>query len=102
MIASFSTVYTLSPQAGLGAQGRLSDFVPSMIADQKVSYSSAQNRAESLRAGAQVLETARLGFQGVNIDDELQQLVAIEQSYGANAIMMRTLGEMVDTLLAAF
>ena len=102
MIASLDTVYTLSPQAGLGAQARLADFVPAMIADQKVSQSSAQNRAESLRAGAQVLETARLGFQGVNVDDELQQLMAIEQSYGANAIMMRTLGEMVDTLLAAF
>ncbi|MDP5350511.1 MAG: flagellar hook-associated protein FlgK, partial [Paracoccaceae bacterium] len=80
MIGSFSTVYALSPEAGLGAQGRLSDFVPAMIADQKVSYGSAQNRAESLRAGAQVLETTRLGFQGVNIDDELQQLMAAAQA----------------------
>ncbi|MFU8863085.1 MAG: flagellar hook-associated protein FlgK [Rhodobacterales bacterium] len=101
MIGAFGENFTLSPQAGLGAQSRLSDFVSAMIADQQVAFVSAQTRGDALRAGAQALETARLGFQGVNVDDELQQLVAIEQSYAANAIMMRTLGEMMDTLLAA-
>ena len=101
MISAFNVVQTLSPEAGLGAQARLTDFIPSMTADQQVARSSAQGRAEALRAGAQALETARLGFQGVNIDDELQQLASIEQSYAANAVMMRTLGEMLDTLLNA-
>ena len=101
MIAAFGVSYTLAPAAGLGAQSRLSDLVPAMIADQQVAFTGAQSRAEALRAGAQVLESARLGFQGVNVDDELQQLAAIEQSYGANAIMMRTLSEMLDVLLAA-
>lgn len=101
MIGAFGENFTLSPQAGLGAQSRLSDFVSAMIADQQITFGSAQTRGDALRAGAQALETARLGFQGVNVDDELQQLVAIEQSYAANAIMMRTLGEMMDTLLAA-
>lgn len=102
MIAAFNVSFTLSPTAGLGAQARLTEFVPAMIADQQVAFTSAQDRSDALRAGAQTLETARLGYQGVNVDDELQQLVAIEQSYAANAVMMRTLGEMMDTLLAAF
>lgn len=102
MIAAFGVSFALSPDAGLGAQARLTEFVPAMIADQQVAFTSAQSRGDALRAGAQTLETARLGFQGVNIDDELQQLAAIEQSYAANAVMMRTLGEMMDTLLAAF
>ena len=102
MIAAFSVSYTLSPAAGLGAQARLTEFVPAMIADQQIAFTGAQDRSDALRAGAQTLETARLGFQGVNVDDELQQLGAIEQSYAANAVMMRTLGEMMDTLLAAF
>ena len=102
MIAAFNVSFTLSPAAGLGAQARLTEFVPAMIADQQVAFTSAQDRSDALRAGAQTLETARLGYQGVNVDDELQQLVAIEQSYAANAVMMRTLGEMMDTLLAAF
>lgn len=101
MIAAFDVVQTLSPGTGLGAEARLTDYIPAMIADQQVARSSAQGNADALRAGAQALETARLGVQGVNIDDELQQLAAIEQSYAANAIMMRTLGEMLDTLLAA-
>ncbi|MGY6704316.1 flagellar hook-associated protein FlgK [Roseinatronobacter sp.] len=101
MIGAFNVVQPLAPEAGLGAQARLTDFVPAMIADQQVARSSAQGRADGLRAGAQALETARLGFQGVNIDDELQQLASIEQSYAANAVMMRTLSEMLDTLLNA-
>lgn len=40
-------------------------------------------------------------MQGVNVDDELQQLMLIEQSHAANATVMKTLGEMMDTLLAA-
>lgn len=101
MIAAFDVMQTLPPGAGLGASSRLTDYIPSMIADQQVQRSAAQGRADSLRAGAQALETARLGFQGVNVDDELQKLAAIEQSYAANAIMMRTLSDMLDTLLAA-
>lgn len=101
MIAAFSAVQTLPSGAGLGASSRLTDYIPSMIADQQVQRSAAQGRGDSLRAGAQALETARLGFQGVNVDDELQKLATIEQSYAANAIMMRTLGDMLDTLLAA-
>lgn len=101
MIAAFSKTYALSPEAGLGDESRLIDIVPALVADQQVAFTSASSRGDALRAGAQALESARLGFQGVNVDDELQQLVAIEQSYAANAIMMRTLGEMIDTLLAA-
>ena len=47
------------------------------------------------------IEAARASVQGVNIDEELQQLMLIEQSYAANATVMKTLGEMMDTLLAA-
>lgn len=101
MIAAFSEPYALAPEAGLGDKSRLIDIVPALVADQQVAFTSASSRGDALRAGAQALESARLGFQGVNVDDELQQLVAIEQSYAANAIMMRTLGEMIDTLLAA-
>lgn len=101
MLGGFDVPYALAEGVGLGASARLTDFIPSMIADQQVARTSAEGRAGSLRAGAQALETARQSVQGVNIDDELQQLAAIEQGYAANAIMMRTLGEMLDTLLAA-
>lgn len=101
MLGGFDVPYDLLEGVGLGASARLTDFIPAMIADQQVARTSAEGRADSLRAGAQALETARQSIQGVSIDDELQQLAAIEQGYAANAIMMRTLGEMLDTLLAA-
>ena len=38
---------------------------------------------------------------GVNVDDELQQLAAIQQSYNANAQTLSVVSEMLDTLLSA-
>jgi flagellar hook-associated protein 1 FlgK len=43
----------------------------------------------------------RQGVQGVNVDDELQQLMMIEQSYAANSKVMTAVANMIDTLLAA-
>jgi flagellar hook-associated protein 1 FlgK len=42
----------------------------------------------------------RDSFSGVNIDEELSQLVVLQNSYSAAARVMSTATEMYDTLLA--
>jgi flagellar hook-associated protein 1 FlgK len=72
--------------------------------------SPTSNRPASLRssgrrrslASAASLEAVRSGISGVSIDDELQRLVEIEQAFAANSQVIRSLSEMLDTLLAAF
>jgi flagellar hook-associated protein 1 FlgK len=73
-----------------------------MVADQQYVRVRAQDRMETLSAGAGAIEAARMSAQGVNLDEELQKLVSIEQAYAANSQVIRSLGEMLDTLLRAF
>ncbi|GAD57476.1 flagellar hook-associated protein FlgK [Limimaricola cinnabarinus] len=87
--------------AGLGEERSLAEFTAGLIADHQQMRNTARDDAESLSAGRDAVEAARASVQGVNIDEELQQLMLIEQSYAANATVMKTLGEMMDTLLAA-
>jgi flagellar hook-associated protein 1 FlgK len=60
-----------------------------LTADAEVSFSSS--RADTLRA----LELE----QGVDTDQELQNLLQIEQAYSANARVMQTVDDMIQTLL---
>lgn len=45
--------------------------------------------------------SARRNAEGVNIDDEMQYLMLIEQSYAANSKILTTVSQMIDTLIAA-
>jgi flagellar hook-associated protein 1 FlgK len=88
--------------AGLGDTASIQQFVAGLVADQQQTRVTAQQRQETLVAGAASIEAIRSGISGVNIDDELQRLVEIEQAYAANSQVIRSLTEMLDTLLAAF
>ncbi|MDG4648648.1 flagellar hook-associated protein FlgK [Roseibacterium sp. SDUM158017] len=90
------------PSGQLGTSATIAGFAASLVADQQQIRVAAQERRDILLAGAASMEAVRSGISGVNRDDELQQLIEIEQSYAANSTVIRTLGEMLDTLLAAF
>lgn len=92
---------TFDAGAGLGAEVAVSDYVTNLIADQQLVRTTALDRRDTIAAGAEAIEAARMNLQGVNVDDELQQLMMIEQSYAANAQMMTALGRMLDTLIEA-
>ncbi len=100
-IGALSAEVSFPTAAGLGDTANLADFTAALMSDQNYAKNGAEDRLSALRAGAGAIEGARFGVQGVNIDDELQQLMAIEQAYTANATVMRTLSEMMDSLLAA-
>jgi flagellar hook-associated protein 1 FlgK len=98
----FGTAQSFDPAAGLGGSVTITQFVAGLVADQQQTRVSAQQRQETLLASAASLEAVRSGISGVNIDDELQRLVEIEQAFAANSQVIRSLSEMLDTLLAAF
>lgn len=72
----------ITDAAGRIANDRLS-------ADQQVSFATAQ---------AAELQSLQLE-NGVDTDAELQRLLLVEQAFAANARMVRTVDEMIDTLL---
>jgi len=72
-----------------------------MISDQKLVQVQAQEKLHELGGRAEAVEAARQSVQGVNLDTELQKLTLIEQSFAANAQVMQSLTQMLDSLLAA-
>ena len=91
---------TYDPGTTLPSDITLADYVSSMIADQRSRYAAAEKDFENFAASAGSIDDARLNAQGVNIDDELQQLLMVEKSYAANSQVVSTLSNMLDTLLA--
>ena len=88
--------------AGLGATATLSGYMSTLIASQQGARAQAETDRDTASAGAEAVQSRRQAFMGVNIDDEMQQMLQIEQTYAANARVMQTANEMLDTLLRAF
>jgi flagellar hook-associated protein 1 FlgK len=96
--------FTFSPLTGVGGTaapytGTLSAFTGQMISQQ----SQAANAASTLKEGQDiVLNALQQRFNeasGVNIDTEMSHLLALQTTYGANARVMTTVKQMLDTLL---
>lgn len=100
MLTTFSSVVTV-PTAGLGAGLTLAALAPALVGGQQAVRANAEAAAETSRAAADTVGAARTNFEGVNIDDEMQKLLLVQQSYAANAKVLTTVSNMLDTLLSA-
>ena len=60
---------------------------------------TAENEASYAAAQTDTLRGMELA-EGVDTDQELQQLLLIEQSYAANARVVQTIDDMIQTLLS--
>jgi len=77
----------------------LGDYATTMVSTQQGYRTTAEADMKTRRISADALQSARLNRDGVNIDDEMQKLLLIEQSYGASAQVIQAAGRMIDTLL---
>jgi flagellar hook-associated protein 1 FlgK len=99
-----NAVLGYAPQAGIGTasspfSGTLTSYIGQMISQQ----GAAASNADSLNQGQQVVvNTLQQRFSdesSVNIDEEMANLVKLQTAYGANARVMTTIRDMLDTLL---
>jgi flagellar hook-associated protein 1 FlgK len=99
-----SATLTFSPTTGIGStqqpfSGTLSDYMSAVMSQQ----SQAANAATNLQQGQDTVVNAlqqRFNSQsGVSIDTELSNLIALQNAYGANARVMSTVQQMMQTLL---
>jgi flagellar hook-associated protein 1 FlgK len=89
------------PAAGLLSEGRITDFAAVLMTEHQYARVRAEEGRDESRLAAESVALMRSGIEGVNMDEELQRLLVIEQNYAANATVMRTLNELLDTLLAS-
>lgn len=95
---------TFSPNTGIGTSaapfsGSVSTFLRQVISQQ----SEAANSANSLKQGQDiVLSSLQQRFNdtsGVNVDQEMANLLTLQNSYAANARVMSVVKDMLDALL---
>ncbi len=85
----------------MGTAISISDYAANMVSRQQQLRVQAENQATQAHTAGATIAASRMNLQGVNIDDEMQQLLVIEKSFAANAKVLTTLQNMLDTLLAA-
>ncbi|PWC81763.1 flagellar hook protein [Azospirillum sp. TSH100] len=81
------------------ATATLGGYATAMVSAQQGYRTGAESEMNARKISADTLETARINRDGVNIDDEMQKLQLIEQSYGASAQVVQVAGRMIDILL---
>ena len=87
------------PAAGLGSGRGLADFAAASagwLADRRA---TAIDRLEDRQVSGQRVLAAWQDSVGVNLDDELTSLIALERSYEASSRLMKTVDSMFDVLL---
>lgn len=100
-IAALDTPVNTLTATGMPPDISLRDFGAEMVTNQATERARSENNYNAARSAAEVVTAARRNAEGVSIDDEMQQLMLIEQSYAANSRILTTVSEMIDTLIAA-
>ena len=79
--------------------GTIKDFANAAIGQQHSVRATAESNAQSLDIQLETVRATREGREGVNIDEELQELIVLERAYAANAQIMQAASRMLDKLL---
>lgn len=97
-----SFVNALAATLDLGDAGSqsIARFAAATLGDTGATASRATAKTVETTASRDDAINRRDSFSGVNIDEELGQMVVLQNSYAASARMMTTVTQMLDTLLA--
>jgi len=83
-----------------GGPATVSRFASTVLGEAGAAAARAESRASETVARRDDAVGRRDSFSGVNIDEELGQMVILQNSYSAAARMVSTAGQMYDQLLA--
>jgi flagellar hook-associated protein 1 FlgK len=97
-------LFTYSPQTGLGSRtspltGTLPTYLQQFLNLQSNAASSAQQLAQGQDVVVKTLQQKVNSTSGVNIDAEMANLIALQNSYAANAHVMSVLQSVMQTLM---
>jgi flagellar hook-associated protein 1 FlgK len=98
--------FTYSPQSGLGSTaspfiGTISGFMQQFLSQQANTASTATSLQQGQDVVVSTLQQKFNSVAGVSIDTEMSNLIALQNSYAANAHVMSVVQSMMNTLLQA-
>jgi flagellar hook-associated protein 1 FlgK len=96
--------FTFSPNTGFGNAGSpyvgsAPEFLRQVLSMQGEAASNAANLAQGQDVVVNSLQKRVTDASGVNIDQEMTNLITLQTAYGANARVMTAVRDMIDTLL---
>jgi flagellar hook-associated protein 1 len=99
-----SATRTFSAQSGIGGvnaayQGSVSDFVRRIVDTQGAASENASRLNDGQKTVLSVLESKFSESSGVNVDQELSQLIQLQAAYSANARVISAAKELMDALI---
>ncbi len=101
LIGKLGAVRSFDPSAGVGTQSTLAAFASGSVA-QFQSIRQSMSSASDYRVALQVRsEQALSSGTGINLDQEMARLLEVERAFQASSRIVRTIDEMLQTLLNA-
>jgi flagellar hook-associated protein 1 FlgK len=99
-----SGTFTYSPQTGLGTaaspfKGTLSGFMQQFLSQQSNAATSATQLQQGQAVVVNALQQRMKSTSGVNIDTEMANLIALQNTYAANARVMTVVQTMMTSLM---
>jgi flagellar hook-associated protein 1 FlgK len=101
-----SATFTYAPNAGIGTpaapyNGTLSGYIGQVLSTQGAAAASAKSLSDGQDVVVNALQQSFNNETGVNIDNEMANLLTLQNAYGANARVLTTVNQMFTTLLQA-
>jgi flagellar hook-associated protein 1 FlgK len=101
-----TTQFTFSPATGLGSastpfQGTLNQYLQQFITLQGNAAANAKEFADGQEVVVSNLQTKASASSKVSVDSEMANLIALQSAYAANAHVMATVQQMMQSLIAA-
>lgn len=95
----FADQRSFDGRVGLAASATIQGYATGLVTSQQGLRTSVTSALEARTVTLESLKSARLGRDGVNIDDELQKMTLVQKSYAASASVLSSVSQMMDTLL---
>jgi flagellar hook-associated protein 1 FlgK len=101
-----SGTFTYSPQTGLGSattpyKGTLTSYLQQFLSQQSNASTSATQLQQGQDVVVNALQQKMQSSSGVNIDTEMSNLIALQNTYAANAHVMSVVQSMMASLMQA-
>lgn len=99
-----NTTFTFSPNTGLGNaatpySGKLPDFLQQLLSQQGQAAANATSLSQGQAVVVNALQQRVNDTSGVNVDQEMANLISLQTAYGANARVMSAIKDMLNTLM---
>lgn len=99
---AFTSAYSFAAAGNFAAQSdSLTNYIDNLISDVAYRASNAETTASIAQSLMDQTKSTLENMSGVNIDEEMANLIDLEAKYEASATMIKTLQDMFDTLLGA-